>query len=535
MKDKKTFGSFIKEKRISKNYSQKDLADLLFVTESAISKWERGVTYPDITLISDICRVLDVSEKELIQSSDDYEYRKMKHDSEKFNKIKKSLFWTFNICYLLALLVCFIVNIAVNHTVSWFFIVLTSILVAYSFCPTFTWVYTKFKKLIFIGSTVISLFILFLTCSIYTDNYWFMIATLGVLLGYFIIFYPLLFIEQKKYLNEDKYNRLSKYFLLSYMVGILVLIILLLLSIYIYNPFNLLSGIIISSALLAIPIIFGLLNLINKKRIVKVFSISLVCIVVITSLASVINAFYINSKDEIKSYIIKETYNKVIIDTDTEDINIYLVDEESKINYTYNKYYNLDVEVIDSTLYIKRIDNRPFYNKIFSFSNYKMDIYLSDTMIESLDIELSTGDVNIYEGLCFNSVDIENSTGDINIKDIDNLGDVDIETSTGDINITNSKLTSLDIKISTGNTKLINVLIENNFNMEGSTGDLYFEGFDAKNIYVELSTGDVKGTILTSKDFDANSDTGRVSVPKTREGGDCIINVSTGDIIISYK
>ena len=71
--------------------------------------------------------------------------------------------------------------------------------------------------------------------------------------------------------------------------------------------------------------------------------------------------------------------------------------------------------------------------------------------------------------------------------------------------------------------------------MEGSTGDLYFEGFDAKNIYVELSTGDVKGTILTSKDFDANSDTGHVSVPKTREGGDCIINVSTGDIIISYK
>ena len=53
MKDKKTFGSFIKQKRIEKNYSQKDLAELLFVTESAVSKWERGVTYPDITLISE--------------------------------------------------------------------------------------------------------------------------------------------------------------------------------------------------------------------------------------------------------------------------------------------------------------------------------------------------------------------------------------------------------------------------------------------------------------------------------------------------
>ena len=168
VKDKKTFGNFIKQKRIEKNYSQKDLADLLFVTESAVSKWERGVTYPDITLITDICRVLGVTEHELIESSHDEEYRKMKKEADRYNKIKKTLFWTLNICYVLALLVCFIVNLAVDHTLSWFFIVLTSIIVAYSFCPTFVWIYDKYKKLIFIVSTFISLFFLFLTCSIKT-------------------------------------------------------------------------------------------------------------------------------------------------------------------------------------------------------------------------------------------------------------------------------------------------------------------------------------------------------------------------------
>ena len=91
MKDKKVFGSFIKQKRIEKNYSQKDLADLLFVTESAVSKWERGVTYPDITLITDICRVLDITEHELIESSHDTEYRNMQKDANRFNKIKKVL------------------------------------------------------------------------------------------------------------------------------------------------------------------------------------------------------------------------------------------------------------------------------------------------------------------------------------------------------------------------------------------------------------------------------------------------------------
>ena len=123
MKDKKTFGTFIKEKRVEKNYSQKELAELLFVTESAVSKWERGVTYPDITLISDICKVLDVTEHEIIQSSNDNKYREIEKDAIKYNKIKKTLFWIFNISYLLAILTCFIVNIAVDHKLSWFFII----------------------------------------------------------------------------------------------------------------------------------------------------------------------------------------------------------------------------------------------------------------------------------------------------------------------------------------------------------------------------------------------------------------------------
>ena len=93
MTDKRTFGSFIKLKRSEKNYSQKDLAEMLFVTEGAVSKWERGVSYPDITLISDICRVLDISEHELITASTDTDTRKMKHEARKFRVIRDTWFW----------------------------------------------------------------------------------------------------------------------------------------------------------------------------------------------------------------------------------------------------------------------------------------------------------------------------------------------------------------------------------------------------------------------------------------------------------
>ena len=91
------FGSYIRESRIKKNYTQQELADLLFVDVTTVSKWERGVCYPDITLVPDICRVLEISERELIESSHDEEYRKMKRDANKFNNMKKSTFWTLNI------------------------------------------------------------------------------------------------------------------------------------------------------------------------------------------------------------------------------------------------------------------------------------------------------------------------------------------------------------------------------------------------------------------------------------------------------
>ena len=45
MEDKKTLGKFIQTKRKENNLSQKELAAKLYVTESAVSKWERGVSH----------------------------------------------------------------------------------------------------------------------------------------------------------------------------------------------------------------------------------------------------------------------------------------------------------------------------------------------------------------------------------------------------------------------------------------------------------------------------------------------------------
>lgn len=42
MEEKIGFGKFIARKRKEKNLTQRELAEQLYVTESAVSKWERG-------------------------------------------------------------------------------------------------------------------------------------------------------------------------------------------------------------------------------------------------------------------------------------------------------------------------------------------------------------------------------------------------------------------------------------------------------------------------------------------------------------
>ena len=198
MTDKKSFGSFIKSKRIEKNYSQKDLAELLFVSSDAVSKWERGISYPDISLITDICRVLDITEHEFITAANDPAVRKEKSEARLFRRIRKGWILVPTIGYGIALLVCFIVNLAVSHTLSWFWIVLTSLITAYSFIPTFALFFEKRKFLIFIGSSFLSICLLLLTCGAYTRTmYWVPIACFGLAIGYGIFALPAIFYKTK--------------------------------------------------------------------------------------------------------------------------------------------------------------------------------------------------------------------------------------------------------------------------------------------------------------------------------------------------
>ena len=64
--DQLKIGKFIAECRKQKSLTQMQLAEKLNITDKAISKWERGITIPDTSIMLELCDILDISVNELL-------------------------------------------------------------------------------------------------------------------------------------------------------------------------------------------------------------------------------------------------------------------------------------------------------------------------------------------------------------------------------------------------------------------------------------------------------------------------------------
>lgn len=94
--DNNKIGNFIASVRKEKNLTQKELGDKLFVTDKAVSKWERGLSLPDITLLSKLSEILDVEIIDILDGKKETtrkmnvedEIAKIKEEMNKRNKQK---------------------------------------------------------------------------------------------------------------------------------------------------------------------------------------------------------------------------------------------------------------------------------------------------------------------------------------------------------------------------------------------------------------------------------------------------------------
>lgn len=114
--DQKRIGAFIAQCRKEKNLTQMQLAELLGITNQAVSKWENGRGMPDVSLLQPLCDVLGISLNELFSgehiSAEEYKGKAEENISKLFKEKQianlKPVKYLFSICANATLLVAVI-------------------------------------------------------------------------------------------------------------------------------------------------------------------------------------------------------------------------------------------------------------------------------------------------------------------------------------------------------------------------------------------------------------------------------------------
>ena len=127
--------NFIKTKRKELGLTQEELAQKLFVTEKAISRWETGRGTPDISLLIPLAKILKINVSELLNGENDIE------EVIKYNEINKKTKFNFQfkiiiLFYVLSILTFLIYlrfeydpNIELNYFIRLLLIIIASIFI----------------------------------------------------------------------------------------------------------------------------------------------------------------------------------------------------------------------------------------------------------------------------------------------------------------------------------------------------------------------------------------------------------------------
>ena len=266
-----------------------------------------------------------------------------------------------------------------------------------------------------------------------------------------------------------------------------------------------------------------------------------------------VSLIYNKANETTTTHELKSSFTKINVNVSTSDIEFIKVDKGyGKVVCKESKKLKHTVKVESNTLKID-FDYKYRFNFLMIQPNFKVQVYIPTTIEYDLNAIRSTGDIDINKDFTFTNIKLGGSTGDTKVAaNVKNK--VNIETSTGSVSLSNMKPVSIKIETSTGSTHLNNINCSGNINLKSSTGNHNLDSVkankltirastgnvkiaksDASEIDIKTSTGDVTAEFLTSKIVYAKTSTGDVDVPKSKTGGLCSIETSTGDIKVTFK
>ena len=151
--DKVKIGQFIASCRKDKKLTQEQLAEKLGISINAISKWERGLNLPDVSLMKELCKILDITLNELFEG-------KKLTNNEMFDKAENniiSLMMTLKQLKIVNMLIQVLINLGIILTIS-SGVILTKLnqKIIFIIMGLFIWLFGMFLK-IKVKKTIIQL------------------------------------------------------------------------------------------------------------------------------------------------------------------------------------------------------------------------------------------------------------------------------------------------------------------------------------------------------------------------------------------
>ncbi len=165
----------------------------------------------------------------------------------------------------------------------------------------------------------------------------------------------------------------------------------------------------------------------------------------------------------------------------------------------------------------------------FSVEGSTGDVTVDGASIGALTVKRSTGSIRLLAATV-GSAEVTASSGGVSLRDMTAAEGLVLQVTTGDIHLENVTCGSLNAKAGTGDIELKDSVARGEISLRSGTGHLLLADCDAASLRLSTNTGDVSGHLLSDKIYTAKANTGSVSVPSSRTGGECSIETNTGDI-----
>ena len=242
-----------------------------------------------------------------------------------------------------------------------------------------------------------------------------------------------------------------------------------------------------------------------------------------------------------KDYEITEEFTNISIDSNTAKIQILPSEDQTvRVTCLEEEFEPFDVSVQEGTLKIEVQNNKNWYHHIgISFGSPKLTVYLPEETYAQLTIKNTTGAVSV-EHIDAENMTITVSTGHVTVTDVSCSETMRIKTTTGKTELKNIQCGNLWSDGNTGDITMEQVEATWKLFAERTTGNVQFSRCDAREISISSTTGDVSGSLLTPKNYEVKTTTGKVSVPQTDScmtdtNGSCVIETTTGNITITEE